>query len=81
MPSIRPRALRLANGSLVSYDHLVVAAGAAHSYFGHDEWAPLAPGLKTLSDAFEIRRRVLMSYEAAETATDPERRRACSPSW
>ncbi|RRH92302.1 NAD(P)/FAD-dependent oxidoreductase [Variovorax beijingensis] len=70
------RAVRLANGSLVSYDHLVVAAGATHSYFGHDEWAPVAPGLKTLADAFEIRRRVLMSFEAAETATDPQRRRA-----
>ena len=44
------RAVRLANGSLVSYDHLVVAAGATHSYFGHDEWAPVAPGLKTLAE-------------------------------
>ncbi|MEJ1128252.1 NAD(P)/FAD-dependent oxidoreductase [Variovorax sp. CCNWLW225] len=70
------RAVQLTNGSRVSYDHLIVAAGATHSYFGHDEWAPLAPGLKTLADAFEIRRRVLMSFEAAETATDPQRRRA-----
>ena len=52
------RAVQLTNGSRVSYDHLIVAAGATHSYFGHDEWAPLAPGLKTLADAFEIRRRV-----------------------
>ncbi|RQO62750.1 FAD-dependent oxidoreductase [Variovorax sp. KBW07] len=70
------RAVQLANGDRVPYDHLIVAAGATHSYFGHDEWAPVAPGLKTLADAFEIRRRVLLSFESAETATDPERRRA-----
>ncbi|MET3917411.1 NADH dehydrogenase [Variovorax sp. OAS795] len=70
------RAVQLASGDRVPYDHLIVAAGATHSYFGHDEWAPVAPGLKTLADAFEIRRRVLMSFEAAETATDPQRRRA-----
>jgi NADH dehydrogenase len=70
------RNVQLADGSLVAYDHLIVAAGATHSYFGHDEWAPAAPGLKTLADAFEIRRRVLMSFETAETTTDPERRRA-----
>jgi NADH dehydrogenase len=70
------RAVQLANGDRVPYDHLIVAAGATHSYFGHDEWAPVAPGLKTLADAFEIRRRVLLSFESAEIATDPERRRA-----
>ena len=70
------RSIQLADGSLVAYDHLIVAAGATHSYFGHDEWAPAAPGLKTLADAFEIRRRVLMSFETAETTPDPERRRA-----
>jgi NADH dehydrogenase len=70
------RAVQLANGDRVPYDHLIVAAGATHSYFGHDEWAPVAPGLKTLADAFEIRRRVLMSFETAETTTDPARRRA-----
>jgi NADH dehydrogenase len=69
-------AVQLADGSRIAYDHLIVAAGATHSYFGHDEWAPLAPGLKTLADAFEIRRRVLMSFEAAEIETDPQRRRA-----
>ncbi|WP_341890643.1 NAD(P)/FAD-dependent oxidoreductase [Variovorax sp. YR752] len=68
--------IQLADGSHVAYDHLIVAAGATHSYFGHDEWAPAAPGLKTLADAFEIRRRVLMSFETAETTADPERRRA-----
>jgi NADH dehydrogenase len=70
------RAVQLTNGNRVAYDHLIVAAGATHSYFGHDEWAPLAPGLKTLADAFEIRRRVLLSFEAAETEADPQRRRA-----
>jgi NADH dehydrogenase len=68
--------VQLTNASTVPYDHLIVAAGATHSYFGHDEWAPVAPGLKTLADAFEIRRRVLLSFETAETTTDPERRRA-----
>ena len=50
----------------VEYDYLVVAAGASHSYFGHDEWAPIAPGLKTVEDALEIRRRVLLAFELAE---------------
>jgi NADH dehydrogenase len=59
------RVVQLA-GSEVSYDYLVVAAGAGHAYFGHDEWAPLAPGLKTIEDAIEIRRRVLLSFELAE---------------
>lgn len=50
----------------VPYDYLVVAAGATHSYFGHDEWEPYAPGLKTIEDALEIRRRVLLAFELAE---------------
>src|SRR5436853_7923225 len=50
----------------VAYDYLIVAAGAQHSYFGHDEWEPLAPGLKTIEDALEIRRRVLLAFEIAE---------------
>lgn len=50
----------------LEYDYLIVAAGATHAYFGHDEWAPFAPGLKTLEDALEIRRRVLLAYELAE---------------
>ena len=50
----------------IPYDYLVVGAGARHSYFGHDEWAPLAPGLKTVEDALEIRRRVLLAFELAE---------------
>jgi len=50
----------------IAYDYLVVAAGASHAYFGHDEWEPLAPGLKTIEDALEIRRRVLLAFELAE---------------
>ncbi len=55
----------------LAYDHLIVAAGAAHSYFGHDEWAPYAPGLKTLDDAFKIRARVIGAFERAERCTEP----------
>ena len=50
----------------MSYDYLVLATGATHSYFGNPEWAPLAPGLKTIEDATEIRRRVLLAFELAE---------------
>ncbi|WP_437580440.1 NAD(P)/FAD-dependent oxidoreductase [Sorangium sp. So ce887] len=60
----------------LGYDKLIMAAGASHSYFGHDEWAPFAPGLKTVEDALEIRRRVLLAFEAAEREPDPARRRA-----
>jgi NADH dehydrogenase len=67
------RRVILADGEVV-YDHLVLATGAMHSYFGHDEWGRDAPGLKTLEDALEIRRRMLLAYEAAERETDPERR-------
>jgi len=70
------RAVRLADGAMLPYDHLIVAAGATHSYFGRDDWARFAPGLKTLADAFEIRRRVLLAFEAAEKETDPEARAA-----
>ena len=69
------RTVRLTDGSTLPYDHLIVAAGATHSYFGRDEWARFAPGLKTLDDAFDIRRRVLMAFEAAEKETDEARRR------
>ena len=60
----------------IAYDFLIVATGAAHSYFGHGEWAPRAPGLKTLDDALDIRRRVLMAFEAAERelSADEQRR-------
>lgn len=58
--------VKLSDGSEVRYDYLIVAAGARHSYFGHDDWEQLAPGLKTLEDAVEIRRRVLLAFEIAE---------------
>jgi NADH dehydrogenase len=59
----------------IAYDYLVVASGATHAYFGHPEWADRAPGLKTLDDALEIRRRVLLAFEAAERETDPDAQR------
>lgn len=70
------RRVQLADGSALGYDQLIVAAGATHSYFGHEDWAAHAPGLKTLSDAFEIRRRLLLAFEAAEAADDAQRRQA-----
>src|SRR5215468_735638 len=54
----------------IPYDYLVLATGAAHSYFGHDEWAEVAPGLKRIEDATRIRRRILIAFERAELATD-----------
>jgi NADH dehydrogenase len=60
----------------IGYDALVLAAGAGHSYFGHDDWEPLAPSLKSLEDALEIRRRVLVAYELAERERDAAERRA-----
>ncbi len=69
------RRVQFAHGR-IDYDFLIVATGATHAYFGHDEWARFAPGLKTLDDAFLIRRRVLLAFERAERETDPERRQA-----
>jgi NADH dehydrogenase len=66
--------LVLADGEL-GYDYLIVATGATHAYFGHDDWRQVAPGLKTLEDAFDIRRRVLMAFERAEREPDPARRK------
>ena len=57
----------------LAYDYLIVATGAAHAYFGHPEWEPFAPGLKTLDDALEMRRRVLLAFEAAEREPDAAR--------
>ncbi len=68
------REVRLADGSL-PYDFLIVAAGAGHAYFGHDAWEKDAPGLKTLEDALEIRRRILLAFETAERESDPAVRR------
>jgi NADH dehydrogenase len=66
----------LVAGGHFPYDYLILAAGATHSYFGHDEWAPLAPGLKSLEDATEIRRRILLAFESAEYEASEEARRA-----
>jgi NADH:ubiquinone reductase (H+-translocating) len=64
------------DGDALPYDTLVLATGARHAYFGHDEWEPFAPGLKTLEDATTLRRRILVAFERAERETDPERRAA-----
>jgi NADH:ubiquinone reductase (H+-translocating) len=68
------RRVGLRDGASVGYDYLIVATGSSHSYFGHDEWARVAPGLKTLEDALEIRRRILLAFERAEREPDPPRR-------
>jgi NADH dehydrogenase len=68
------RTVRLRRGADLPYDYLVVATGARHSYFGHDDWAQFAPGLKSLDDALEIRRRFLLAFERAERATDAAER-------
>lgn len=62
----KKRELILVNGDHIPYDYLVIATGARHSYFGNDQWEPLAPGLKTITDALKIRERVLISFEKAE---------------
>ena len=76
--SIDPAAKRIqiAGGTTLSYDYLIVAPGARHGYFGHPEWETFAPGLKTLADALEVRRRVLLAFEEAERETDSARRKA-----
>ncbi|HEX5465617.1 MAG TPA: NAD(P)/FAD-dependent oxidoreductase, partial [Candidatus Limnocylindrales bacterium] len=70
------RAVILSDGGRVPYDTLVVATGAHHAYFGHDAWAAVAPGLKSVEDALEIRRRVLLAFETAEREDDPDERLA-----
>ncbi len=70
------REVRIEHGSPMRYDFLLLASGATHAYFGHDDWAPHAPGLKTLDDALQIRRRILSAFEQAESEADPEVRRA-----
>lgn len=69
------RRVMLTDG-VIEYDQLVIATGATHSYFGNDAWAPFAPGLKSVEDALEIRRRVLLAFEAAERETDESKRNA-----
>ncbi|MGH9309994.1 MAG: NAD(P)/FAD-dependent oxidoreductase [Vicinamibacterales bacterium] len=66
----------LAANRYVTYDYLVLAAGATHAYFGHDDWAPIAPGLKSIEDATELRRRILLAFESAEHEGSAEDRRA-----
>ena len=66
----------LADGDALQYDYLLLASGATHAYFGHDEWAKDAPGLKTLDDALAIRRRLLLAFERAEACDDPAERAA-----
>ena len=70
------RTVTLKGGQAIGYDTLVIATGATHAYFGHDEWEPVAPGLKTLEDATTIRRRVLLAFEQAELEEDPAIREA-----
>src|SRR3954468_12660886 len=70
------REVVLSDGGPIAYDTLIVATGARHTYFDHPEWAAIAPGLKTLEDATEIRRRILIAFEAAEREADPALRRA-----
>ena len=66
----------LDDGDALSYDTLVLATGVRHAYFGHDEWEPFAPGLKTLEDATTLRRRILVAFERAERESDPAQRAA-----
>ncbi|MBD2513835.1 NAD(P)/FAD-dependent oxidoreductase [Nostoc sp. FACHB-973] len=74
---IDPKAQKvILDDQVVSYDTLIVATGANHSYFGKDNWKEFAPGLKTVEDALEMRRRIFGAFEAAENETDPEKRRA-----
>ena len=76
--AIEPRSSRvlLGDGRALEYDFLLLATGATHAYFGHDDWATHAPGLKTLDDALHIRRRILSAFERAEAESDPDARRA-----
>jgi NADH dehydrogenase len=72
---VAAREVLIAGGRRVPYDYLIVATGARHAYFGHDDWEPFAPGLKRIEDATEIRRRILIAFERAENETDPDERR------
>ena len=72
------RRLELADGERVDFDYLLLASGSTHAYFGNDHWAAHAPGLKTLDDALDLRRRLLLAFERAESATDPAERASLS---
>jgi NADH dehydrogenase len=73
---VQAKQVLLEDGARLGYDYLIVGTGTMHSYFGNDAWAPYAPGLKTLADAFEIRSRVLLAFEHAERELDPGKRAA-----
>ena len=73
---VERKEIGLDGGERLAYDYLIVATGSMHSYFGNDAWAPYAPGLKTLDDAFEIRSRILLAFEHAERETDAAKRAA-----
>ena len=68
----------LVEGRHIDYDYLILATGMTHAYFGNDKWAAFAPGLKTVGEALDVRRRILRAFEAAELETSPEVRRACT---
>src|ERR1700693_359117 len=70
------KAVKLDDASELAYDYLIVATGSTHSYFGNDDWAEFAPGLKTLEDAFTIRSKILMAFEDAERQSDPVKQAA-----
>ncbi len=70
---LKNRRIMLEDEALIAYDYLIIATGTSHTYFGHDEWAAYAPGLKTLEDALAIRRRILIAFEHAERETDAAR--------
>jgi len=70
---LNARRITLEDEDTIDYDYLIVATGTIHTYFGHDDWAPHAPGLKTLEDALAIRRRILVAFERAERETDAAR--------
>lgn len=72
---VAARVVSIMGGRQVPYDYLVLATGARHAYFGHDDWEVLAPGLKRIEDATEIRRRILLAFEHAENETNPDERR------
>src|SRR5262249_55448999 len=72
---VNRRVVELDEGAEVAYDYLIIASGSTHAYFGHDDWQEYAPGLKTLEDALEIRRRVLVAFEQAERERDPAAQR------
>ncbi|MEM8501829.1 MAG: NAD(P)/FAD-dependent oxidoreductase [Cyanobacteria bacterium P01_D01_bin.1] len=72
----KAQSVKLKNGEIVKYDSLIMATGSSHHYFGKDEWSDIAPGMKTIEDALEVRRRIFLAFEAAEKETNPARREA-----